>query len=130
MIGGPVLIGGQYDAGRTPLGMFITDALGSPYSNAPAVAGNRASYYNSGTFGFLLWETQVLLGPNAGDPLVWRVGDALYASSNGYLTNRVEDAYQYNVPGQNDPSFVSVMGTVKFVPDPPRNTLLVMDTPY
>ena len=71
-----------------------------------------------------LWETQIQIG--ASTALTYAVGDSLYASVNGLLTNRIEDAYEWNVVGQNDPDFVTLMGVVKVAPDA-DNSLLVFD---
>lgn len=120
-------------AGLKPLGTFINDFLGNPYENAPGEASQRMAYYNAGTFGTRLWETQVQVtggGATLGDDLVYTTGDYLYASVNGLLTNRYQDAYQYNVAGQNDIGFVTQMGTVTQAPDGSFNEMLVFDNPY
>lgn len=131
-IGGTVLGGGStYLAGLKPLGVLMNDANAPPYENAPGVASGKLAYHASGVFGILIWETQVLItqdGGVAGDPLTYSAGDYLYASVNGMMTNRVEDAYQYNVIG-NDAGSVTNMGTVTQAPTGPGD-LLVFDTPY
>lgn len=125
MIGGPALITAAYQAGQKPLGVFINDALGNAYENTPAVASGRGPYYSGmSVLGFSLWETQIQVG--ASTALTYAVGDALYASPNGLLTNRLEDAYQYNVAAQNDRDFVTIVGVLKIVPDA-NNSLMVVD---
>lgn len=123
--GGPVQVGSAYVAPQKPLGLFINDAIGNAFENTPGPASGRAPYMSGqGTYGVELWETQQqIMGSTA---LVYAAGDFLYASVNGLLTNRIEDAYQYNVSGQNDPDFVTVMGVVKVAPDA-NNSLMVLD---
>lgn len=123
--GGPVQVGAAYVAGQKPLGLFLNDAIGNAFENTPGVASNRGPYAaGQGCVGVSLWETQQQVGGSAA--LTYAAGDALYASVNGLLTNRIEDAYQYNVVGQNDPDFVTLVGVVKVAPDA-SNSLLVLD---
>lgn len=123
--GGPVQVAAAYVAGQKPLGLFINDAIGNAFENTPGVASNRGPYVSGqGTVGVSLWETQQQVGGNAA--LTYTAGDNLYASVNGLLTNRIQDAYQYNVAAQNDPDFVTIMGVVRVAPDA-DNSLLVLD---
>lgn len=123
--GGPVQIAAAYVAAQKPLGLFINDAVGNPFENTPGPASGRAPYVNGmALVGVSLWETQQQIGGNAA--LVYAAGNLLYASVNGLLTNRIQDAYQYNVAAQNDPDFVTVMGIVKIAPDA-NNSLMVLD---
>jgi hypothetical protein len=124
-IGGPVQVGAAYVAAQKPLGIFINDSLGNAYENTPGPASERGPYLSGqGTCAVSLWETQIQIGANTA--LTYAAGDKLYASVNGLLTNRIEDAYEYNVSGQNDPDFVTIMGVVKIAPDA-SNTLMVLD---
>jgi hypothetical protein len=124
-IGGPVLIATVYQARQKPLGLFLNDAVGNPYENTPAVASGRIPYCSAmSVVGVTLWETQIQIG--ASTDLTYNNGDFVYASVNGLLTNRIEDAYQYRVIGQSDPDFVTVMGVVKVAPDA-SNSLMVLD---
>ncbi len=123
--GGPVQVGAAYVAGQKPLGIFINDAIGNAFENTPGVASNRGPYFSGqGALGVSLWETQVQIGGSAA--LTYASGDNLYASVNGLLTNRIQDAYEYNVAGQNDPDFVTIVGVVRVAPDA-DNSLLVLD---
>jgi hypothetical protein len=123
--GGPILVGAAYVAAQKPLGVFINDAIGNAFENTPGVASNRGPYVcGMGAVGVSLWETQIQIG--ASTALTYAAGDNLYASVNGLLTNRIEDAYQYNVAGQNDPDFVTIMGVVRVAPDA-NNSLMVLD---
>ena len=123
--GGPVLVGAAYQAGQKPLGLFLNDAVGNAYENLPGVASGRGPYACvQGCVGVSLWETQIQVG--ASTALTYTAGDSLYASVNGLLTNRIEDAYEYNVVGQNDPDFVTLMGVIRIAPDA-SNSLLVLD---
>lgn len=124
-IGGPVQIAAAYSAAQKPLGLFINDAVGNPFENTAGPASGRAPYvHGMACVAVALWETQRQVGGNT--TLVYAEGDFVYASVNGLLTNRVEDAYQYNVTGQNDRDFVTVMGVVKVAPDA-SNSLMVID---
>jgi hypothetical protein len=124
-IGGPVKVATAYVAAQKPLGIFINDSLGNAYENTPGPASERGPYLSGqGTCAVSLWETQIQI--SASTALTYTAGDKLYASVNGLLTNRIEDAYEYNVSGQNDPDFVTVMGIVKIAPDA-SNTLMVLD---
>jgi hypothetical protein len=123
--GGTVQVGAAYVAGQKPLGIFINDALGNAFENTPGVASNRGPYLcGRGTYGVSIWETQQQI--SASTTLTYAAGDRLYCSVNGLLTNRIQDAYEYNVSGQNDPDFVTVVGVVRTAPDA-NNTLLVLD---
>ena len=71
-------------------------------------------------------ETKKQLAAAPGDPITYAVGDKLYASVNGLLTNVLADAYEYNVAAQNDIKFCTLMGVVKVAPDA-NSSLLVLD---
>lgn len=123
--GGPVQVAAAYVAGQMPLGIFINDALGNPFENTPGVASGRGPYVcGMATVGLTIYETQRQIGGSTA--LTYAVGDKVYASVNGLITKRLEDAYQYNVAGQADPDFVTIMGVVKVAPDA-NNSLLVID---
>jgi len=123
--GGPIQVTAAYQAGQVPLGLFINDSLGNAYENTPGTASGRAPYMSGqGCMAVALWETQIQVG--ASTALTYAAGDKLYASVNGLLTNRIEDAYEYNVAGQSDPDFVTVMGVCKVAPDA-NNDLMVID---
>jgi hypothetical protein len=126
--GGPVQIAGPaYSVAQKPLGIYINDAIGNAFENTPGVASGRGPYLcNGGTLGVSLWETQIQIG--ASTALSYAVGDRLYASVNGFLTNRIEDSYEWNVatPDQSDVWFPTLMGIVKVAPDA-NNSLLVFD---
>lgn len=124
-IGGPVLITAAYQAAQKPLGLFLNDAAGNAFENTPATASGRIPYVSGqAVVGVSLWETQIQIG--ASTALTYAAGDFLYASVNGLLTNRQADAYQWNVAGQNDPDFLTLMGVVKVAPDA-NNSLMVVD---
>lgn len=124
-VGGPVAPAGTYNAGIKPLGIFLNDAQGNPYENAPGVASGVGPYAcGSGTtLGVTIWETQILLGGTAGTALTWAAGDKVYASCNGLLTNVIADAYETSVAGT---PLATVMGIVTTAPDA-SNSLLVVD---
>ena len=123
--GGPVQVNAAYVATQRPLGIFINDSLGNAFENTPGVASNRGPYLcGLGTVAVSLWETQQQINGNGA--LTYTAGNRLYASVNGLLTNRIEDAYEYNVAAQNDPDFVTVVGVVKIAADA-NNTLMVLD---
>jgi hypothetical protein len=122
--GGPVLSGSNYIAGLKPLGIFLNDAIGNPFENTPGPASGKGPYVcGSGScVGVALYETKRQIGGSAN--LTWAAGDKVYASVNGLLTNRVEDAYEYNVAGNPPPT---VMGIVKVAPEAGGSNLLVVD---
>jgi hypothetical protein len=125
-IGGPVKVSSAYVATIKPLGIFINDALGNAFENTPGVASGRGPYvHGMASVGVTLWETQNQIG-NANDVAAYTAGQKLYASVNGLLTNNIADAYEYNVSGQTDPDFVTIIGIVKIAPDA-NNSLLVLD---
>lgn len=123
--GGPVLVSTNYVADQKPLGLFLNDAVGNAFENTPGVASGRGPYVcGQGVVGVTLWETKQQIGGSG--TLSYNAGDFLYASVNGLLTNRMADAYQYNVAGQNDPDFVTIMGVLLVAPDA-DNTFLVLN---
>lgn len=122
--GGPVQVGAAYVTGQRPLGIFINDSLGNAFENTPGVASGRGPYLSGlGTIAVALWETQQQIGGSGA--LTYAVGDRLFASVNGLLTNRVEDSYEYKANGDSATT-VTLMGIVKVAPDA-NNTLLVLD---
>ena len=127
-IGGPVQIAAAYNVNLKPLGIFINDAIGNPFENTPGPASGRAPYLSGmAVVGVSLWETQTQIG--ASTALTYAVGNKLYASVNGLLTNRIEDSYEWNVLApvdQSDVWYPTVMGIVKIAPDS-ANSLMVLD---
>jgi len=91
-VGGAVLVSSAYVARTRPLGLFLNDAAGNAFENTPAVASGKAPFVRGGAVGTKLYETQVQIG--ASTALQYFVGDRLYASVNGYLTNRWQDSYE------------------------------------
>ncbi len=91
-IGGAVQVASAYVAGTRPLGLFINDAAGNAFENTPAVASGKAPFVRGGAVGTKLYETQRQIGGTTA--LTYAVGDRLYASVNGYLTNRWQDSYE------------------------------------
>lgn len=111
-IGGPVSVAPGTGQVR-PLGLFINNAAGYSYLNTPAAASGMGPYTSGqGTIGTKLYETQNL---NGGAALTYGVGQSLYASRNGYLTNlsnadnALEAALSY--------TGVTQIGVIKIVPD-------------
>jgi hypothetical protein len=100
-------------AGVVPLGVFINTAVGNAFENQPAVASDKCPYVSAqGTFGNQLYETQQQIGGNA--DLVYTAGDALFASVNGYLTNRAADEYD---AGGGNPFSDLIIGVLKMPAD-------------
>lgn len=91
-IGGPAAPG---TAACAVLGIFINSANGNSFENTPGTASGKGPYVSGqGTFGNTLFEDSVLTGANAGNALTaLGVGQALFASRNGYLTNIVAADY-------------------------------------
>jgi len=120
--GGPIKILGAYVDGQRPLGLFVNDAVGNLYENTPGIGSRRGTFVNGmATVGVTLWETQQQIGVGA---IAYAVGDRLYASVNGLLTNQIVDAYEYQVVA--DPNNVTIVGILRVVPDS-NNTLMVLD---
>lgn len=120
--GGPVLIGGLYQAAQKPLGIFINDSLGNPFENTPGPASGKGPYLSGmGTLALSLYETRQQIGGSAA--LTYAAGDKVYASVNGLITNLVADSYENNVAGAPAPTLV---GIVKIAPDA-NTSLLVID---
>lgn len=92
VIGGAALDGSDYIVGTRPLGLFINDSLGNAYENTPGVASGKGPFLRGGAVGVKAYETQVQVG--ASTALTYSSGDFLYASVNGLLTNRWQDAYE------------------------------------
>ena len=72
------------DDTKYPRGIFINDAVGSPYENTPAVASGKCPFMHSmGSYEVDIYETR-----NAADDadLVYNEGELLYASANGLLS--------------------------------------------
>lgn len=111
----------QATVGVRPLGLFINDANGNAYENAPGIASGRGPYVcGSGScVGTSVYETKNL-STNAA--LVWGVGDFVYASRNGLLTNVADDANCY----ESAASGRTLVGVVKIAPDA-NFSLLVVD---
>ncbi len=126
--GGPVQVAAAYVAGIRPLGIFINDAIGNAFENTPGVASGKGPYIcgSGSTIGVSIYESKQQITQGAavkGNACGWAVGDKVYASVNGLLTNTSTDAYEYNVAGNPAPT---VMGIVKVIPDA-NSSLLVVD---
>jgi hypothetical protein len=126
--GGPVLVSSAYAAGIRPLGIFINDAIGNAFENTPGVASGRGPYLcgSGSTVGLSIYETKsqgLNGGPAIGTAITYAVGDKVYASANGLITNLSTDAYENNVSGNPAPT---LMGIVKVAPDA-NSSLLVID---
>lgn len=91
-VGGAVLVAAAYVAKTRPLGLFLNDAAGNAFENTPAVASGKAPFLRGGAIGTKLYETQRQVG--ASTALTWAIGDIVYASVNGYLTNDWRDSYE------------------------------------
>ena len=63
-------------AATKAIGLFVNDALGNPFDNAPAVASNKIAIAQK--------LASVLVDVYEDDEFA--IGDKLYASANGYLT--------------------------------------------
>jgi len=126
--GGPVAPGAVYNPGARPLGLFLNDSIGNAFENTPGVASGRGPYVSGSCCGVSLYETKsqgLSGGPAIGTALTWAVGDKVFASANGLLTNNILDAYERNVVAATNAD-VTVMGIVKVVPDA-NSALLVLD---
>lgn len=59
------------------IGLFVNDAAGHPFDNAPAVASNKIA----------IAQAMASVEVDIYEDVEFAIGDALYASENGYLTN-------------------------------------------
>ena len=97
------------------LGCFINSANGNPYENTPGPASGKGPYVSAmGTYGNALFETKNL---ETGAALLYAVGDKLFASVNGYLTNLAADAY-------DEPGTDTTIGILKMPADAVQNELV------
>jgi len=97
IIGGARLVSGDFVIGTRPIGLFINDAVGNAYENTPGVASGKGPVLRGGSCGDKIYETavQTVLGGGVpGTALVYTVGNLLYGSANGLLTNRWQDSYE------------------------------------
>lgn len=99
VIGGPGIAATQaalqanalFAIGYRALGVFVNAANGNAYENQPAVASGKNTYMSGmGTYGNGLYETSLIAQVDAahapaGMPIVYRSGNMLMASRNGYL---------------------------------------------
>lgn len=110
-VGGATLVGAAYVNETRPLGLFINDGVGNAFENTPGVASGKGPYLRGGSVGVKIYETQVQttrgaaigvapasagksVGNAVGDDLTYAVGQKLYASVNGLLTNVWQDSYE------------------------------------
>jgi hypothetical protein len=70
-----------------PIGLFVNDAAGAAFENSPAVASGKVAVIK----GQASVEVDVYETRNAADSadLTYAVGDLLYSSAQGFLTNEV-----------------------------------------
>lgn len=61
-----------------PIGLFVNNAFGNPFDNAPAVAANKIA--------IAMKMPSVEVDVYEGEAEDYEIGDKLYASENGYLT--------------------------------------------
>ena len=97
IIGGPKLVAFDFVPGTRPIGMFINDSLGNAYENTPGIASGKGPVLRGGSCGDKIYETAVQTvvgGGIIGTALTYTVGNLLYASVNGFLTNRWQDSYE------------------------------------
>lgn len=76
------VVPGTYDL--QPLGLFVNDAAGAAFENSPAVASNKIAVIK----GQASVEVDVYETHTSGDvEITYAVGEWLYCSANGFLTN-------------------------------------------
>ena len=83
--------GGDYtvlpgDATHEPIGLFVNDAAGAAFDNAPAVASGKIAIIKGiASVEVDVYETTSTAGGNP--PITYNVGDKLFSSAQGFLTN-------------------------------------------
>lgn len=94
------------------LGVFINSASGNAFENQPGVASNRGPYVSAqGTYANRLYETSQT-GANVA--LTYTIGESLFASVNGYLTNDTNERA----------SDTTVIAVLKIAPDSSSDELV------
>lgn len=78
---------------NVPVGLFVNNAAGNPFDNAPAVASNKIA----------IAQKMASVEVDIYADVTFKIGDKLYADANGYLTN---------VKGENE----TVIGIVTKLP--------------
>jgi hypothetical protein len=107
--GGPSARGA---AGDRVLGVFINNASGNAFENQPGVASNRGPYVSAqGTYANRLYETS---RTDANVALTYTIGESLFASVNGYLTNDTNERA----------ADTTVIGVLKISPDSSSDELV------
>jgi hypothetical protein len=96
-VGGPTEPANDLHAACTrPLGLFINNAAGNSFSNAPAAASGVGPYVSGqGVYASSLYETRAPSAEGAyaqGDTLTYACGMPLMASRNGYLIPMLDSA--------------------------------------
>lgn len=86
------------DGKKKAIGLFVNDAAGHPFDNAPAVASNKIA----------IAQAMASVEVDIYEDEEFAIGDKLYASANGYLTKtKGEDdtviGYVTKLPTANDP---------------------------
>ena len=81
--------GGDYvaipcTAATMPIGLFVNDAAGAAFENAPAVASGKVAVIKGmGSIEVDVYETN---DGNPGNPIAYPIGAPLYSSAQGLLT--------------------------------------------
>jgi len=72
-----------------PVGLFVNDAAGAAFENSPAVASGKVAVMKAmASVEVDVYET--VKADNA-TPVTWAVGDLLYSSAQGLLTNEASN---------------------------------------
>jgi len=122
-VGGATQVAGNYVVNTRPVGLFINDAVCNAYENTPAVASGKSPFLRGGSVGVKIYETQQQVGGFA--DLSYAVGQFLYASVNGLLTNRWQDSYEAQwILAATEPD-VTRMGVVLSPPDATSSEMFV-----
>lgn len=78
---------GAFASGEQPVGLFVNDAAGNPFENTPAVASGKNPHLH-GTDSVVEVDVYETFDAATGAvALVYAVGQRLYGSPNGLLTN-------------------------------------------
>lgn len=95
------------DGTNKPIGLFLNNAEGEAWENAPAVASGKVAVFMRGDCEVDLYEQ-----------VEFAVGDELYCSANGFLTNVKPSAASLSESGTADDTVIGIVTKVPTTAEP------------